>query len=237
MAFTNGDVIGRASTTLLDAAGTRWPFSELNGYINDCLRDVLALAPEALSVRTVLTLAAGVKQDLPAGFGALLRVDCNVTGSGEPYTMGLAVTPIRRGVLDANIPGWQQTAVVPYQAIVAHLVEDEVPQTSFQVFPGNTGTGKIQVVAAKRPAVIATPGSPTVLGSYTATMEIDDAYMPAITDYVISKALQKEVASPTAAAKAQGFYARWAQVFGIKLQAEKRANPLQAAPNPQGTAS
>ena len=105
------------------------------------------------------------------------------------------------------------------------------------MFPGNTGAGKIQIVAAKRPATLAVPGSPTVLGSYTATMEIDDAYQPAIVDYVLSKALQKEVASPSAAARAQAFYARWAQTFGIKLQSEKRANPLQAAPNPQGTAS
>lgn len=224
MAFTTGDVLKRARITLSDETSTRWPLTQLLDHINDCMRQIAIDAPEAIGKTGVISLAAGTLQSLPDQAMSLIRVNCNVTGSDPNWVRGQAVTPISRAILDAQIPNWQKSAVMPFAAKVAHVIEDDAVHRTFHVFPGNNGTGLIEIVVAERPAVLVEPGSPTVLGSYTVEVGLDDAYLNAVVDYVVSRALQKDLAMPGIAQRAVAHYQQFQAAFGIRQANEQRVN-------------
>ena len=224
MAFTAGDVLSRVRITLNDTASTRWPLTELLTWLNDGCKEITLQAPEAVGQVGVLSLVSGTLQTLPDECLMLLRVHCNVTGSSPNYVRGTTITPIQRAALSALIPGWESSSVVPFAKNVAHVIEDVAVHRNFWVFPGNDGTGKLQAVIAKRPAVIATPGSPTAIGSYTATVELDDIYLNAIVAYVAHRALLKEINVPGAKEASMAQYQIFTSALGIRQNNEQRVN-------------
>jgi len=226
MAFTAKDVLGRASTILSDASGKRWLFTELLDWLNDAMREVTIQAPHAVSKSVVLTLIPGTRQVLDPQYSAMLRVNCNVTATGEVISArGNTITPIAREILDASIPGWQNTVTLPYQIEVAHVIDDPALPREYYVAPGNTGTGKIEAVVAKRPSVIVGPANPLVLAGYTTVVDMDDMYLNAIVDYVLSRAFSKDIQVPGAPQRAMAHYQQFAQTFGIDMQNEASINP------------
>lgn len=225
MPISVGDILRRAQTALNDTAGTRWPLTELLRYVNDCPREISILAPEILAESGVVSLVEGPLQSLPSDAYSLIRVVCNMTGTSPNFTRGRAVTPIKRLMLDQHIPGWQQNSVVPYTSLVSHLIEDDQSHRTFMVFPGNSGTGKIEIVVARRVANVSEPGSPTVITSYDSlSINLDAAYLPAVADYVVYRAYQKDMAIPAAASASSAAYQRFAAALGVKLQSEARAS-------------
>ena len=230
MAIVVGNILRRAQTALNDTAGTRWPLTELLRYVNDCPDEISLLAPEILAQTGVVTLVNGCLQSLPADAYSLIRVVCNMTGTSPSFVRGQAVTPIKRLILDQHMPGWQRSSVVPYTSLVSHLIEDDQAHRTFMVFPGNDGTGQIEIVVSKRIAKISEPGSPTVITSYDAlNLDLDAAYLPAVSDYVIFRAYQKDMAIPAAAAASAAAYQRFGTALGVKLQSEIRASTRSQA--------
>lgn len=229
MAFTARDVLTRASTLLQDAGNTRWTLPELLGWLNDALAEIPNLAPEAVSEIAVIPMALGTMQTKPADAAQILRVNCNVTGNG-PYTRGRVITPIKRQILDAQIPGWQATATLPFQSVVSHFVEDDAMNGEFLVAPGNDGTGKIEVVIAKRPTQIAVPANPLNIDSYTATVDLDEMFRPACVNYVMSQALLKDIGIPNGPQRAAGHYQSFLTAFGIRQAKESSVNPTSDDP-------
>ena len=226
MAFTAKDVLSRVVTILNDAGGKRWLYTELLDWLNDALREITLKAPHAVARTAVLTLAAGTRQSLDPAYSALLRVNCNVTATGQTVSArGNTITPITRDVLDAQIPGWQSTATLPYQAEVAHIIDDPALPREFYVAPGNTGSGKIEAVVTERPPVISPPVNPLVLANYTTSVGLDDMYLSSVVDFVLSRAFSKDVQVPGAANRAVAHYQQFAQTFGIDMQNEATINP------------
>lgn len=226
MSFTAKDVLSRASTILSDAGGKRWLFTELLDWLNDAMREVSVRAPHAVSKSVVLSLVAGTRQTLDPLYSAILRVNCNVTAIDQVVSArGNTITPITRDILDAQIPGWQSTTSLPYQADVAHIIDDPALPREYYVAPGNTGTGKIEAVVAERPAVIAAPTNPLVIGSYTTIVNMDDMYLNAIVDFVLSRAFSKDIQVAGAPQRAVTHYQQFAQTFGIDQQNETTINP------------
>lgn len=225
MTITVSDIFRRVQAVLNDAGGTRWPLPELLRHVNDCPREISQIAPEVLSQPGIVTLVAGCLQSLPNDAYSLIRVTCNITQVSPSVVRGRVVTPVKRLMLDSSIPGWQQATVVPYTAEVAHLIEDDQSHRTFMVFPGNNGTGRIEIVVSRRLAEIAEPASPTALASYDAlSLNLDAAYLPTLTDYVVAKAFEKDINVPASAVRAQAHYARFVQSLGGKLESEARAS-------------
>lgn len=228
MAFTVKDVLRRSSTILQDAGSIRWPIIELIDWINDGLREITLHAPSAVSETAVLDMAAGTLQTLPAEYSSLLRVNCNITGTPGNYVRGDVVTPINRAVLDAQRPGWQVTSKLPFQPTVRHLVEDPNNHREFYVAPGNDGTGKIEVVVAKRPTQVVETADALNIDSYTDTIDLDDIYLGALTDFVLSKAFSKDTNVAGGGQRAVAHYTQFANALGIKAQNEAAINPMTA---------
>lgn len=220
----------RASTVLQDAGSTRWTYPEMLDWLNDSLLEISNVAPELLSEIRVISLISGTLQTLPADTTRMLRAICNVSGAQAPYTRGAAITPISHAILTAQLPDWQSTATLPYSAVVNHIIYDPVTPRDFYVVPGNNGSGKIEAAFSVRATPIALPGSPLSLASYTANIPVDDIYANAILDYVLYRALQKELAVPGAAEKAMMHYQAFAGAIGASAQAMPRTTPSTADP-------
>ena len=60
-------LLNKAQTILQDATETRWPITELLGWLNDGQREIVLLKPDANTSSGPESLGAGIKQTLPTG--------------------------------------------------------------------------------------------------------------------------------------------------------------------------
>lgn len=216
MPFTAQDVFSRTVKILQDVNATRWPLAEQLLWLNDAVREVVIHKPNATARTVSLPLAAGTKQSLPIPYNTLIQVVRNATGA--------AVTPVSRQLVDAFLPGWHDTSVIPAAATVRHVVDDSDDPKTFYVVPANDGTGALEVVVSVLPTALAMPVSnPNALASYAAlTVDMDDLYQNVLTDYVLYRSFSKDMSLPGAAARATAHYQLFAQAIGLKLQGEMR---------------
>ena len=112
MAFTAAQVMKRASTILQDAGAERWTAMELHDWLNQALVEVSTMKPNAKTVVATMDLAVGTVQAVPPEYTCLSRVLRNVgAGAGSG---GTAITVLaRREILDRQMPGWQDPAILP----------------------------------------------------------------------------------------------------------------------------
>jgi len=204
MPFQAKDVFERVLTTLQDEGATRWTTPELVKHLNDGLREITSIKPNANSKTVVLDLAEGTRQTLPPEYTVLSRVSRNMQASGAG---GGAIRALdSRSAMDAFMPNWQDPTVLPNSTKVVHVVHDMADPTTFYVMPGNDGTGKIEAVVGALPAdvVLPTTGSPDpdLVASYTDPVDMPDIYFNALVDYVTSRAYAKDSRAAGSAARA-----------------------------------
>lgn len=195
MSFTAAAVMKRANTILQDAGAVYWTGPELRDWLNEAQRAVVMAKPDALAATVTLTLASGTKQTLPAQYSALSRVIRNGGASGRAVKV-LA----KREILDAQVPGWHNTATMPFNAVVNMVFQDELTPREFYVVPGNTGTGTLEAVCIKNPTEIA--GTSLDLDDYSTNVAMPDEYQPILLDFLLFRAFSKDSAAPDAAQRA-----------------------------------
>jgi hypothetical protein len=210
MAFTAAEIMRRGSTTLVDPSAVRWTAQEMRDYINEGVRAIIAMKPNAASVTATLALASGTRQVLPVAYTVLARVMRN-TVSGQ------AVTSLDDTVLlDQHIPGWRSATVIPFHKDVTHIIQDPVDLRVYHVLPGNDGSGQIDVIVGQIPTDIPLPGAPNVPANYITPVGLPDIYQDALVNFLLYKAYSKDAASPNAQARATAHYTLFdGQVKGI----------------------
>lgn len=223
MTFTAKDVMQSAATTLLDLDFVRWPLAELLGYLNDGLREIVSIKPNANTKAVTLSLAAGTLQTLPPQYPILSRVTRNmITGHTEPGgpVGGVAIRPIKdRAILDALIPNWQADAAL-FSATVKHVIYDLADPTIFYVAPGNTGAGKIEAIVGAYVDEIAIPADPSDLANFTATVGLPDAYRNPLVNWVCYRAFSKDGGLPASAERAAAHLNLFMSQIGANAQGE-----------------
>lgn len=227
MSFTAADILRRCQTILNDAGGRHWPTTELIDWLNDGLREITLQSPTAVSKTVIIDLAEGTRQTLDPDYASLIRVNCNVTASGGTVTdRGKEITPIKRATLASHLPGWQNPASLPASTIVDYIIEDSDVPGEFYVVPSNDGNGQIEAVVAKRPTAIAIDAtSPLDVESYTSTVDLDDMYLTALVDFVLSKAFAKDTNLAGAMERSMAHYQSFANALQIRVAAEQTYNP------------
>lgn len=199
MAFTAADVMKRASTILQDADAVRWTPVELRDWLNEALRAIVAIKPNAKAGNVILDLVAGTKQTLPAEYTILSRVIRNI-GAAPGNAPGNAVRVLaRREILDSQIPNWH---ALPPAATVTYVWTDLMAMRDFWVVPGNTGTGRIEATVGMIPDEVPLPTNPLDIEEYDDAVDLDDIYQPILLDFVLFRAFSKDSAAPDAAARA-----------------------------------
>lgn len=199
MTFAAASVMKRASTVLQDDGAVRWTAPEMRDYLNDGLRELVALKPNAKTATVEIPLDLGAKQALPAAYTMLCDVIGNrIAGNAKAIRMLAS-----RKIIDAQIPGWQDSAVLPFSDAVTHVFHDLRDPRTFYVVPGNTGDGIIDAVVGTIPSPVPAPASDVLdVDSYTSDVDVPDIYQNALIDYVLYRAFSKDSAAPGAAARA-----------------------------------
>lgn len=218
MAFTAKDVFSYADTVLQDEDHDRWPLAELLGYLNDGIRSIVSVKPNANSATVTLTLREGTLQELPPNYTILSRVTRNLaTGHTDPSgpVGGKAIRPIMgRALMDAYFPTWQDDATLRATQVM-HVAYDRADTRKFYVVPANDGNGKVEAVVGVMPAAISVPASPDNIDSYTANVNLPDKFRTPLTDYVLARAFGKDSGVPNS----EGRAAKHMQLFTEGLAA------------------
>lgn len=229
MTITAKDVFERAAIQLQDLSNTRWPLSEMRLWLNDGLREIIALKPNSNEKTVELALQEGSYQKLPVNHTALIRVLRNLTSvDGDPARRsgGRAITSISRHLLDTTIPDWSNIAVFPKTDAPVHVMVDMADPTAYHVWPANTGNGVIEAVVGVIPAQIAAPeANANALDTYAnSIIDLPDIYLNPLVLFVISRCYGKELHLPSSAALAQRYMGEFNAALGVKVQSERVAN-------------
>lgn len=194
------------------APGAGWSDIELIGYLNEAIQATCFVKPEAYTVVASLTLTAGIVQTIPAGGHALLDVLYNTTS-------GNAVTQVDKALLEAADPNWKGLAGV---LNVEHYTADPRSPLCFYVYPPATALAAVTILYGAVPAAL------TALGN---TIALADAYMPALQDYVQSRAFTKP-SSRQDMTKSTSHKQQWGAALGLKSQAQVLLSPKIADGTP-----
>ena len=222
MAFTAAQVMKRASTILQDAGAERWTAMELHDWLNQALVEVSTMKPNAKTVVATMNLSAGTVQNVPPEYTCLSRVLRNVgAGAGSG---GTAITVLaRREILDRQMPGWQDPAILPNGKTVNMVYQDLAAPRSFWVVPGNDGTGKIEAVFGASPTPAAAPTAPAdklLVDKYVAEVDLPDIYQTILLDLVLFRAFSKDSAAPDAAQRAGAHFEKASAAIQALIQGE-----------------
>lgn len=205
MAFTAATVLRRANTILQDQGAIRWTPMELRDWLNEAMRTIVTMKPNARSGTVTLTLVAGTRQDLPDEYTILSQVIANVETNGA---LGRAIrTVVNRTLLDAQIPGWHNATLLPNSATTQLVLQDPMAPREFYVVPGATAGSRVAAIVGKQSVDVPLPNAPgsSVLDidSYIAPVQMDDWYQSILLDLVLFRAFAKDSASPDAAGRSQ----------------------------------
>lgn len=230
--FTCLDVIRTASRALFDTDHVRWTLPELLDHINDAVRAIVAVKPNAKTDTVTLTLAAGTLQTLPEQYTVLARVTRNmVTGHTEPGgpVGGDAIRMVGgREKMDAFFPGWQSDASL-FATTVKHVIYDDANLRRFYVIPGNDGTGKIEAVVGCMPDTIVTAGDENLESTYSNIIELPDIYRTPVTDFVLFRSFSKDQGVPQSEARAAKHFSAFQTALGATTAGQREMSAATAA--------
>lgn len=222
------EIIGRASTILLDATNTRWSQPELLDWLNVGQRAIVQIRPDASAVTQAVQLAAGTKQTIPAGAVRIMRVRRNMGANGT--TPGRAIRSVEFEVLDAQNPGWHTDDAAQ---VVRHVLFDPADPRVFYVWPPQpTDTPhQVEAVLSMVPDEVEDTDDPITL---------DDIYTDVLLDYILMRAYQKDSAYGENSRKAALFGQSFLTALGVKATADMisdlnlNAPPAKSPPVPSG---
>ncbi len=226
------ELMRRAGVQLLDEEHVRWPLPELATWIDEGVSAIVVAKPSAASVTMSFDVAKGTKQRLPDDQGIVQLLDItrnlNVSADGAG---GRMIRPTTRSQLDTQMPRWHDPSYQPFQAEVRQFVFDELLPREFYVFPGNNGTGIVEIVVSQLPPTVVSQatGDTSLLATWAVPVGLPDEYQAALLEYLLYRAFDKE--DPASAPnRAVTHYQAFATAVGIKSQVETIATPNRARP-------
>ena len=197
------DVINSAKTLLLDLPGTRWTPTELRTYLSEGQRKLVDLKPSAYTTERDIDLQAGASQSLPSDMMFLVDVLYNVA---DPQR---EVTRATLRDLDTVDPKWRND---PGDGGIDHFVyEPDIHPDIFYVYPAIPAdtTATIRLLASTMPAVVEKEDE---------ELPLRDRYLPALIDYVVYRAYQKDNEEPENRNRSNEAYQRFLMALGVRLE-------------------
>lgn len=220
-------IINKAVIQLTDLSNIRWTRAELLSWLNDGMRQIVIMQPNATNTIVSRQLSAGSRQSLPADGWLLLGITRNMGTNGS--TPGRAVRIISRELLDGFNPNWHAATT---SAVTKNYIYDLQDQTAFFVYPPSTGTNYLEINYSKQPVD---------LTSESQTIPIFDVYQTALVDYILYRACSKDAEYAPGLALAQLYMTTFTAAVGGKEEAESKGTPEQGLlprnPNVPGSIS
>lgn len=216
--ITGTSIINDAATALKDAAGTRWPRTDLLIYLNDGQREMAQLKPEVCVFNGSFKLAAGkTKHTLPATSTGLLDVSRNLGADG--LTPGKPITLTSKRMLDVVAPGWNTANTDGF--ITHYCYDPRDPKILYTYKKAPATDWYIEIMHSMLPTSLAAEGD---------AIGVDDVYKNALLEYMQHRAYAKDAETQNSAL-AVAHYQAFANLIGVKLANEQTHNPnLTATP-------
>ena len=225
MSVTGQQIADKAETLLLDEANVRWSATELLGWINSGLGEIVTYKPTAYVTTTTMQCVAGTKQTLPADAITFIDVTRNMGAAGT--TPGRAITPVKRGTMDAVNPDWHTATA---SASARNFIFDPKNPKTFYVYPPQPATGMGHIE-------IAYGASPPPLASLAGNIPLDDTYESVLLDYVLYRAYSKDADSQPSLQRATTHYQAFANAVGAKLRFDFAVTPKMDGSDSQSQAA
>lgn len=205
------ELLARSDSALSDS-GVRWPHAERIRWLNEAYQQIVALRPDAASKTDTLTLSSGSKQALPANAHRLIDVVRNLAGNQQ------AITLVSRAVLDATDRLWHMQ---PPTMDIEHFFFDDAEPRSFYVYPPAVAGATIEAVYATMPDY----HTPTSASVGDDSVRMPDPFVPAVLDWMLYRAYQKDADIPASAAKSATHLNAFLLLLGEKSKADVVVSP------------
>jgi len=207
-------ILDKATIQLTDLTNIRWTRSELLSWLNDGMRQIVAIQPSASSTTVSKQLVAGTRQSLPADGWLLLSIYRNMGTNGT--TPGRSIRLISREILDSFNPNWNTDKAT---AEVRNYIYTNQDQTAFFVYPPNTGTQYVELNYSAQPADLTTESQ---------VIPIFDIFQSTLVDYILYRACSKDAEYAPGLALAQGYMATFVTAVQGKSGSEIVNDPVQS---------
>lgn len=230
---TAQDILTNASLLLTDEGFVHWTLPDLCTWLNYGL-DAITLQKPSASAQTVnVELVRGTLQTLPDGYVSILRPIRNMRGQNADREPRRRLTVVSEQSLTGFNPSWDDEYSVPYRQQAKHFIFDEANPKAFYVYPGNDGTGVIEMVLSAIPTKITATGDVNKAESYATPIPLDETYHDALLDYVLYRAWAKDGQYAGSAQRAVLHYQQFASALGIKVSVEANTSPNTRTGVPQ----
>jgi len=205
---TAQSLIDKAHVILHDTTSVRWPDTELLGWLNDGVLELVNIKPDAAAQTALVRLTpSDTKQTVSGNIIQILNIIRN-NSTKKPMRM------VDREILDAQIPNWHSTVSATNDAI--HWCYDELNPKVFYVYPAVSGsTVDVLMVYSQAPASI-TVGQ---------TIPVDDTYAPALLNYILYRAYSKDADYSANKDRMMNAYQSFMSSLGVRMQREKSDDP------------
>lgn len=168
-------VLAQVRYALNDPSSVTWSDStHLIPALNDALRALVAVRPDAASVTAVRLLSPGTQQSIPSDGTRLLRVIRNA-GEDGLSTSGRAIRRVSLDTLDASMPTWHGATG---QAEIREYAYDERVPREFWVYPPVAASPTIG-------ALLTYVKTLTAITATSDTFPVDDYFAPAVEAFML----------------------------------------------------
>lgn len=213
-------IINDVAKELGDPTFTTWTRPTLIGLLNQAVKQVVLIRPDAYSVTENLTLVAGTKQDLPAGALRLLNVTRNMGVAGA--APGRVIRFVDQSTLDAFDPDWHSATAGP---VIKSYVYDEKSPNVIYVNPPSDGTTQIEIVVSRIPDELDPAMNDATFDNVNTVVGLKDIYFNPLMEWILYKAFSYESSSlnsvQTANTHMQSFY----NALGVKTKTDASISP------------
>lgn len=208
--ITAGAIID-AAQTLLNDEGTRWPRADCLKRLNEGQRQIVAVRPDAKTLRDYYPLVAGALQTLPDVGLRLLNVVRNQAGR--------AITLVSAEQLTAFDPNWYRATA---KTTIKHFLYDPRSPKEYEVYPPAAVGANVQVLMSVLP---------TDCDDEDAPIDLDDLYDNALIDWICYRCFQKDLEAPESAVLADLYLKSFMLGLTGKAQSDQSTDPGKSEPN------
>lgn len=200
-----GEVIDRVNRSLNDPNNTWFSGQEKIDCLNDALRALVSVRPDAAATTASVTLSPGTQQSIPSDGTRLIRIIRNA-GEGGLSSTGRAIRRVSLDTMDASMPTWHSATG---QTEIREYAYDERVPREFWVYPPVASSPTIGVLMTYV----------KTLTTITATSDIfpvDDFYAPAVQAFMLYQLWGGDNESIPNRQAAQAQFSAFQSLLGLK---------------------
>lgn len=206
-------VLNRVSEITQDTANATWTAAQLIEWLNDAIRTLVLVRPDASAITSSMQLASGTRQTLAAGELRVIRVTRNMGVAGT--TPGRAIRLGSIPDIDAFNPDWHTATT---DVVVREYMFDESRPDEFWVTPPVPASPAVFVEAVR--AVL-----PTAMAAAGETLPVDDIYAPALIEWCCYRAFSRDSERTPNWQRAGRHFAAFFNLLQVKMKADMAIDP------------